>query len=90
MKDHKCRECDKEDALYQCTCLQYLCSDRCIKEHTGGYTIEEMKEIEGNEFLTPEEEQRIKDIETGKIKMIHQTGEEFLKELNGIINDEKR
>ena len=40
-----------------------------------------------NNKLWPEEEQRIQDIETGKIKMIYQTGDEFLKELENIINE---
>ena len=38
--------------------------------------------------LTPEEEQRLEDIETGKIPMITQTAEEFLKELEELIGDE--
>jgi hypothetical protein len=37
--------------------------------------------------LWPCEEQRIEDIQTGKIKMITQTAEEFLTELDEIINE---
>ncbi len=43
----KCDFCKINEGIYQCTCDVFLCSDKCIRRHTGGVTIEEMKELEG-------------------------------------------
>jgi hypothetical protein len=40
-----------------------------------------------NNELWPEEQHALEDIMTGKTKMIRQTGEEFLKELNDVLNE---
>lgn len=55
------------------------------------FTIDIIKKIADDTIirqlsLWPEEEQALEDIQTGKTKMINQTGEEFLKELNELVN----
>ena len=56
-----------------------------FKTITNSITIAD--EINTTQFsLWPEEEEAIENIRTGKTKIIKQTGEEFLKELDELIN----
>ena len=41
-----------------------------------------------NDRLWPEEEKALDDIKTGKTKMVKESGEDFLKELNETIDEQ--
>jgi hypothetical protein len=44
--NHKCCFCNEKEGVLECTCKEFLCSKECVLLHTGGVTIEEMRELE--------------------------------------------
>ena len=54
-----------------------------------GYVKLREKKLE-NDHLWPEEEKALDDIRTGKTKMVKESGEDFLKELNEMIDEQEQ
>jgi hypothetical protein len=49
-----------------------------------------LKHMSKDDKLWPEEEKELEDIMEGRVKMVTQTGEEFLKELEAVIKTNER